>query len=1329
MKNMREQFEDNFSYNVIYIMTIDDELHKGKLKIGKASLKTSEPRDHLPPNCHALNQAAKKRIDGYTQTAGVPYRILHTELAIKDEVSDSRIYSKAFMDSDVHRVLKHSGFPNASVDQTTGREWFEVDLETAKKAIQAVKKGEANLGADGHVLSTPILLRPEQEECVQAAVRHFKKSSHFLINAKMRYGKTFVGLEIIKRSRFKKTIIVTHRPVVNAGWYQDFQKIFAGTDYRYGSKTNGYAVRDLNNKDIPFVYFASLQDLRDSNTVGGKYEKNEDIFSTVWDCVVIDEAHEGTQTALGDKTIQALIKDEPATKLLSLSGTPFNILNEYAPEEIYTWDYVMEQEQKNNWDRAHFGDHNPYSDLPELKIYTYDLGDILKTDAYDSLYDKAFNFREFFRTWTGDIRTDHDPLPENARPGEFVHEKDVWSFLNLLTADSETSAYPYSSEKYRSIFRHTFWMVPGVGEALALEKLMQKHPVFGSGAFDILNVAGDGNPDDPKEEALHKVQQGIKRAEKSGRFTITLSCGKLTTGVTIPEWTGVLMLAGSYNTSAASYLQTIFRVQSPANINGKTKETGYVFDFAPDRTLKMVVSAVQVSAQAGKTKKKDKDILGKFLNYCPVISISGSSMRRYSTERLLQQLKKAYTDKVVANGFDDYKLYNDQLLSLSEQDLSDFNHLSKLVRAGQNKKKQDISINDTGLTDEEYAGGEGGDNTSKKSETEGNLSEEEKKRRKEQEEKRRNRVKAVSTLREISIRMPLLIYGADIPYTDDITLDRFVELVDDSSWNEFMPQGVTKELFSKFKRFYDEEIFIASGRKIRQLAYAADALSQTERVKAIAGIFATFRNPDKETVLTPWRTVNMHLSTTIGGFCFFDESFANMLDEPRLVDRSGITGNIFGSADSHILEINSKTGLYPLYMAYSCFRCQSEGISEPAVLDAVWKNVIQNNIFVVCKTPMAKAITRRTLLGFQPGKANLHYFDQLINMLQNKMALFTKKVNSGQYWKKGDVTMRFSALVGNPPYAIRDGGGSSGASAKPIYQHFINAARDIKPEFISMITPSRWFAGGKGLDAFRDSALHDRQFAEFTDFADSKYCFPNVDIPGGVNYFLWKKDADKLCSFTYVDSSGRQQTSTRALDEFDILIRSNQAVTIIRKVMKKGYESLSVQVMSRKPFGLESKQKSDGSGELQLRSGNKGNGSIARSKITAGQEMIDQWKTIVSKTTTEHAGIPDKKTGQMKLFSVVEVLPPGSVCTESYLVAGSYDNPVEAENLQNYLKTKFARFLIAQALASMNISKASFRFVPQLDFHRSYSDAELYELFELTDEEVSTIEDSIKNIN
>lgn len=319
-----------------------------------------------------------------------------------------------------------------------------------------------------------------------------------------------------------------------------------------------------------------------------------------------------------------------------------------------------------------------------------------------------------------------------------------------------------------------------------------------------------------------------------------------------------------------------------------------------------------------------------------------------------------------------------------------------------------------------------------------------------------------------------------------------------------MPKGVSKQKFNAFKKYYDPDIFRAAGKRIRAMAKAADRLSVEERIGRITDIFSTFRNPDKETVLTPWRVVNMHLGDCLGGYNFFDKDYEHTLDEPRFIDHGKVTAEVFTS-DARILEINSKSGLYPLYMAYSIYRARLKDstISADTLEEqqAVWDKVVAENIFVVCKTPMAKSITKRTLVGFRKAKVNTRYFEDLINQIKNKPQNFIEKMAKGRsFWKANDDdNMKFNAIVGNPPYQVMDGG--AGASAKPVYNLFVDIAKKLKAEYISMIMPARWYAGGKGLDEFRDDMLKDKSMSLLVDYFDATDVFPRIDISGGICYF------------------------------------------------------------------------------------------------------------------------------------------------------------------------------------------------------------------------------------
>lgn len=1353
-------FENVFSYKLIYILAINDEAHEGLLKIGDATLKTDQPIEKLIPNCSLLNKSAKKRIETYTNTAGIDYKLLYTQLAVKKEKDkiDKKDKLVAFRDYEVHNVLKASNIKPEKLAKS--REWFRVDLETAKKAIEAVINNEKNLLKKDIKVHTPIIFRPEQEEAIDKTVKLFtstkkKEFSKMLWNAKMRFGKTVSALEVIRQCKFNKTIIITHRPVVDKGWEEDFNKIFYNEkNFIYGSKKDS-SLKELIVSKKKFVYFASIQDLRNSKTVGGIYDKNDDVFDTEWDLVIVDEAHEGTTIALGDEVIKRLVKSNSShnTKFLALSGTPFNIIDEYNDEKcVYTWDYIMEQDSKEKWSNNHFGDSNPYEELPKMHIYTYNLGELLKTKYVE---DKAFNFKEFFRTWTGNIKIDLKPMPKNANIGDFVHENDIISFLNLITKKDSQNNYPFATEKYRDLFRHTLWMVPGVKEAKALSELMKSHPVFGSTAFKIVNVAGDGDSEEENKDALNLVKTAIKEAGTEG-YTITLSCGKLTTGVTIREWTAVMMLAGAYSTSASTYLQTIFRVQSPCNMNGKIKTDCYVFDFAPDRALKVIAESVNISTKPGRINSEEKQkILGAFLNYCPVISLEGTKMKKLSTSRLLQRVKRVYAEKAIKNGFDDDSLYSDELLKLQNVDVEKFKGLQKILEQTKSLgKTKQIDINKQGLTDEEYEELERLEKKQKKNKKE--LTPEEKEDLERRKEILKNKAIAKSILRSISIRIPLLIYGANIAFNEDITIENLTELVDDVSWQEFMPKGVTKDLFKEFIKYYDKEVFIVAGLKIRDIVKSADDLPILERIKEITKLFSYFKNPDKETVLTPWRVVNMHMSDCLGGYDFFDEEHLEEISEPRLVNRGQVTKDIFDKKDTHILEVNSKTGLYPLYMTYSIYRYKLKRLkavkNEISTEDEnnLWIETIRNNIFVICKTKMAKYITNRTLLGYKQIDSNskiginAHCFDDLLKSMTDKPESFIKRIQRVSFWlNEGNGIMKFDAIVGNPPYMIMDGGAK--ASAKPIYNYFIESSKKVEPKYMSFIIPTRWYTGGKGLDDFRKSMLNDKHMELIHDYLTPEYIFSNTNIRGGVCYFLWNKNYNNEVDLIRVVTHQNEKIISDIkrkfkIKEVDIFIRDAHAIAILDRILKeKNIDFMTNYISSRKPFGIDGNFTES---ELFLSDKNelaniecygkaKSIGYIKKDDVKNHKDWISVWKVYMPYVNNIGTELNDDNQNTF-------IGEPNSVCTETFLVAGAELNlnKYECIALSKYLRSKFARFLHSLAKTSHHATAKTYQFVPlqdfsdksDIDWSKSIAeiDQQLYAKYKFSKDEIDYVESKIK---
>ena len=1476
---------------LLYVLSIGDRKHQNLLKVGEVFV-DNEVADN--PSKQVLSKAVREELDKRSYMKGVTYHVEYVECTTYNQ------NTKCYKADDVYRTLTKMGIPSISLNKLKGEDvdiWFAVSLFEIQEAIKKIKNGQgAGYGA--------IKFRPEQDKAIQETVAHFKKPNGkaFLWNAKMRFGKTLSGLEVAKEMDYKSTLIITHRPVVDKGWHEDFDKIFGDQKniYNYATRMsdndseggNFYTLTkavDAGTKRL--VFFVSMQYLRLSQFVGGK-ERNFDplkkaIMEYNWDFVMVDEAHEGIEAAAGVRVMAKLKKEE--TRILSLSGTPFNLLDKYDEGEIYTWDYVMEQRAKQEWDDQHFGDPNPYADLPRMQILTFTLPKMIRDQAIEN--NEVFKFHEFFRVWTEEdkdylqkqIDNETNPLKRTelqAKKAEikvdkFIYEGAVRRFLDKLVEESATSQYPFSTDEFREHFRHTFWLLPGVKEAAALYELLKEHEVFGeeNDMFHIVNVAGDGNIEDKDGSALKEVQDAIKKYE----YTITLSCGKLTTGVSVPEWTAVLCMKGSENTPASSYMQTIFRVQTHAVLNGRQKSDCYVFDFAPDRALtavaetaKMAVDSMGAGKKQMKRKQKEEEQhLEAFIKLCPVLSMDEGEMgKHFSANQIFEKLSNVYIERAVRSGYADNSIYNpDQLLNLTpeqEKALGDVHDLLGSMPSGWKPEK--ININNNGLGNTEGAvqmkyiyyltpenivpprprmSAESDDNGCPTTDDEGwddkmcapsqmfpylfvsnsrladgqwsdfsqpvlwkqwtdpNKDTDEAKKKREQENKEKRA--RMSVLRGVAIRIPLLVYGAEINDEDgeEITIDNFAseEIVDQASWDEFMPRGFTKETFNILKECFDRSIFTGAAKRIRQMVKEADNLNTEDRIAKIATIFSYFHNPDKETVLTPWRVVNMQLSDCIGGWCFFNEQFdAEYTEEnqygenirmARFVDRGSVTKEIFGDYNARILEINSKTGLYPLYMAYSLFKTSKEpewrkldltgerGKNKDAVEYEkqasddliIWRDVLQDNIFVICRTKMAVSITKRTLAGFRKDiRMNVKCYEKeveindlinsniikrdgdnvtrvgntyklngktttpcdLITVLRAKPALFHKDIVKGiDFWhvynsipkneNENINNMKFKAIVGNPPYQIMDGGTQTGAV--PVYNKFVDAGRQLEPNYLSMIMPAKWYNGGRNLDEFRASMLSDRHIQRLFDYLDSSEIFNTVDVAGGICYFLWNKEYDGLCSVT-THINKIVSTHDRVLDEFDTYIRYYEGVSILKKVQNKEKHFMSETASSQKPFGLRTYARPDDFGELTLISSG-GTGPFKRENVPSGIEWIDKWKLMTSIRTQEHAGQADKD-GMKRILSRTEILPPSYICTESYIVINVQNDEKSINNVYSYIKTKFVRFLMSLVTSSQAINKQSFVHVPIQDFSRPWTDEDLYKKYELSDDEIKYIESLIK---
>ena len=487
-------------------------------------------------------QETDTRIGQQAHTVDVKFKVEWSKNAVFDDGSGN-----TFRDSDFHRYLAKNG-----IKREKGTEWFYIDPVSAKRMLDDFRENRGIMKQATNVI--PYRLRREQQEAVDRAVDYFRIHSggEFLYNCKPRFGKTLTVYDLCKRIKAEKVLIVTNRPAIANSWYEDYCK-FIGTEagYQFVSEVDTLKGRkhvlsraeymQANaTADEPYacIEFVSLQDLKGSVYFGGPYKKLKEVRDMTWDILVIDEAHEGVDTTKTDIAFDR-IKRKHA---LHLSGTPFKALanDKFPTNAIYNWTYADEQKAKAEW-KSPEGDENPYATLPKLNMFTYQMSEIIAEELSQGIEingeteEYAFDLNEFFAT--------------NER-GFFVHNSAVDRFLDAMTTQEK---FPFSTDALRDELRHTFWLLNRVESARALAKKLAKHPVFKD--YEVVLAAGDGRIDDDEErqKSFDKVRDAISKHDK----TITLSVGQLTTGVTIPEWTAVLMLSSIR--SPALYMQAAFR--------------------------------------------------------------------------------------------------------------------------------------------------------------------------------------------------------------------------------------------------------------------------------------------------------------------------------------------------------------------------------------------------------------------------------------------------------------------------------------------------------------------------------------------------------------------------------------------------------------------------------------------------------------------------------------------------------------------------------------------------------------------------------------------------
>ncbi|MDC1383437.1 GIY-YIG nuclease family protein [Candidatus Puniceispirillum sp.] len=647
-----------------------------------------QPEPYFNPRIYAYS-------DSHQQYAGL-YKIGYTTRTVKDRVNqqypiitpgkptytihldESAVCNdgSSFTDKDVHRYLLNKGFLNPS------GEWFKCNIDDVRSALISIKTGKLS----SEKRSNSFEMRPEQEAAVEKTAVFFNSYNedegdaipHFLWNAKMRFGKTFASYQLAVKMGWKKVLVLTFKPAVQSAWEEDLLTHTDFSGWQFISR-DGLSFKDVD-KSKPFVCFGSFQDFLGKNNVGGIKQKNEWAHTTHWDCVIFDEYHYGAWRESAKELFEAEDKKEvtaqegegidffeedilPITTnhYLYLSGTPFRAIEsgEFIEEQIFNWTYSDEQKAKQEW----LGGDNPYASLPRMVLMTYQLPDSIREVALDGEFDE-FDLNLFFSA------------KGEGKDAKFVYESEVQKWLDLIRGQylpttknnlklgAKKPPLPFSDSRLLRLLNHTFWFLPTVASCHAMKNLQNQNLFF----HDYNIVVAAGNKAGLGVKALEPVKLAMDNPLETK--TITLSCGKLATGVSVKPWTGILMLRNS--SSPETYFQAAFRVQTPWEIQNPDglspnkkeilKHECYVFDFAPNRALRQIADySCRLNIDGNNPEKKVEE----FIKFLPVLAYDGSSMKEIDAAGILDMAMSGTSATLLARRWESALLVNVDNMTLA----------------------------------------------------------------------------------------------------------------------------------------------------------------------------------------------------------------------------------------------------------------------------------------------------------------------------------------------------------------------------------------------------------------------------------------------------------------------------------------------------------------------------------------------------------------------------------------------------------------------------------------------------------------------------------------
>ena len=1364
---------------------------------------------------------------GYTERKNVNDRIYEQTNTAAKRLRAEKLWSapaffnnssQDFKDKAFHRFLVKSGIENRL---DLGKEWFYFNgtPDRSKQLFDTFReKGFAALQSSD-TNKTPYTLRKEQQDAVDRAKHYFEthENGEFLWNAKPRFGKTLASYDLAKQLQAKKVLIVTNRPAIANSWFDDFDQFIEG--YHFISSASSLKDRpsltreqysDIGGTDKPQITFLSLQDLKGSKFFGGPHNKLDWVANLQWDLLIIDEAHEGVDTGRTDAAFDNIKRSHT----LHLSGTPFKALsnNKFPTEAIYNWTYLDEQQEKQR--ELAEGESGDHTDLPDLRLYTYRISQMTTQAVNEGIEideetrDYAFDLNEFFAT----------------KNQKFIHEDDVREFLRKLTTNEK---YPFSTPELRDELRHTFWYVGNRVESVkALEQLLKQDPVFGN--YKVIVAAGDGRSFDEEEsdfrgneKSFDKVKDAIAKHPK----TITLSCGQLTTGVTIKEWSAVLMLTDIK--TPAQYMQAAFRAQNPYKfVEGDTlnaKKSAYLFDFAPTRVLeiydKFANGLNQKTVNGEITESERKQNIKELLNFFPVVSedVDGR-MVELDAEKVLTFPNAIAATEIVQARFMTNLLFNDNIKGVFSfpKEVSDTigSIIDKMpieknkrvetakkefnldeARKAQDEKQHKINENtdvilgekifranidrvvdnamnydtpeetidslaDTVMAIAEPLIGKYKE-TYKQSATEidavkaqieekakivvaefessdvkdvdklkqrlGDIIEHDFVQAKVEQQETKT-VESIQKTKEDEIRDRLRSFTRTIPMfimanasRGEITIDNFDEYISDEDFIDLT--NITKEEFHTLRDGFDytdesgaRKTFGGVFERYRFNAsiaeFQAEKVAKANYFSSDEDIFELIPNQKNNQIFTPKKVVQMMVDNL-------------EKENPGLFQRT----------DSRFIDLYMKSGMYITEVVKKLFADTRHSYQSDA---ACLKHILEHQVYGLAPTGILHDITSNYIFGFDTAHdidtCNFKQHDLLPDVKDN-MA----DVRLTQLFGNGGNTMRFDAVVGNPPYQE-----TGDARDEPIYHLFYDAAEKIADRY-SLISPGRFlFNAGQTPKQWNRKMLTDEHIKVSLYEQDSSKIFPKTDIKGGVAIIYRDKNQNfgSIGTFTHLpelNTIAKKVSSSTKGASFSELVQPQGIYRFSEKFFKTFPQAETMQGAGTKSkivsksftemdFAfLEHPANNDSVKMLGLVKGKRHYKWINKEYLSL-PDSFETWRVILPESNGSGA------IGEV--LSTPLIGQPLIGHADTFLSVGQFDTEIEAENCMKYIKSKFTRTMLGILKITQHNSRSTWAKVPLQDFTASSDidwgrsipeiDQQLYKKYGLSQEEIDFIETRVK---